>query len=73
MSMKDSNNSPFSLAERLIQMAIKVIPIRKGKERIVDYIRPLLNSPEGSIRLANIDRNITISVDIFERIQSYII
>ncbi|CAN1212305.1 hypothetical protein TUMEXPCC7403_19005 [Tumidithrix helvetica PCC 7403] len=57
--------------EELSLKLIKLIPIRKGKERIVDYIRKSLNFSEGTMRQATVDNDIPIFVDIFERIQSY--
>jgi FkbM family methyltransferase len=68
-STSDFSNSP--LLENSILKLIKLFPIRKGKERIVDYFRKFFTFPEGSIRKAIIDDDIPILVDIFERIQSY--
>jgi FkbM family methyltransferase len=71
MDISNSNSFNPSLLERLTLKIIKLIPIRKGKERIVDYIRKYLIFPEGTIRRAIVDKDIPILVDIYERIQSY--
>jgi FkbM family methyltransferase len=68
----ESFDSPNpSLLEKLTLKFIKKFPIRKGKERIVDYIRKFSSFSEGTMRQAVIDNDVPIFVDIFERIQSY--
>lgn len=59
------------LLEIALAKAIKLIPIRRGKVKIVDFLRKLLDFSEGSMRQAVIDNDIPIIVDLFERIQSY--
>jgi FkbM family methyltransferase len=65
------NSSISSLSETIVLNFVKVIPFRKGKERIVDFIRQLIIFPEGTIRQCLIDNDVPIFVDLFERIQSY--
>jgi hypothetical protein len=67
----NASNSNSSLSERLALKLITLSPIRKGKERAVDYIRKFLSISEGTMREAIIDNDVPIFVDIFERIQSY--
>jgi FkbM family methyltransferase len=71
MNTGNSDSSSPSLLEELMLKLIKQFPIRKGKERIVDYFRKFLSLSEGTMRQAIIDNNVPIFVDIFERIQSY--
>jgi FkbM family methyltransferase len=71
MNTVNANSSNPSLSEKLILRFIKQFPIRKGKERVVDYIRKFLSFSEGTMREAIIDNDVPIFVDIFERIQSY--
>jgi hypothetical protein len=72
MNILSSNSSNPSLIEKFTLNFIQLFPIRKGKERIVDDVGKFLSFPEGSICQAAIDNNVSILVDVFERIQSYI-
>ncbi len=60
-----------SVIEIITLKAIRLNPLSKGKEKIIDFFRKMISYPQGTIRQAVIDRDVKIFVDLSERIQSY--
>jgi FkbM family methyltransferase len=69
--MLSSQTNFRSILEISILKAIRLSPLSKGKVRLVDFFRQIISFPEGTIRKAIVDNDVSIFVDLFERIQSY--